>query len=71
MSMMSLYLKILSIAFNSTESPDLRFTCEAVKCWITGTVGGDMFGKQATSSNSRYLMRQREEFEVRLPSNSN
>ena len=69
-SMMSLYLKALSMALKSSKNPNildkgLGFTNETVKNWVTGIIGGDMFGKDVTRSSGKYLLKQKDEFEVR------
>lgn len=70
-SIMYLFLKTLSRGLKSCESPanvldeGLEFTNDIVKYWIAGIVGGDMFGKDYARFTGDFLLKQREEFEVR------
>ncbi|XP_019853235.1 PREDICTED: E3 ubiquitin-protein ligase RNF213-like [Amphimedon queenslandica] len=68
-SVMALYLKALSMALMCSKNPNildegLGFTNETVNNWVTGIIGGDMFGNDVTRPSGKYLLKQSDEFEV-------
>ena len=66
--LMTILLEAISKILENRDKFDeaINIANEAVNQWIKGTIGGEMFGKEVSSSlNSKQLTKLKDEFEVR------